>query len=48
MKRLRQENEDLRRQAEAQTVQSAEMMRQIQQLQTSMHPRMQAPQAPMM
>ncbi|KAH8811718.1 hypothetical protein F5884DRAFT_783130, partial [Xylogone sp. PMI_703] len=47
MKRLRQENEELRRQSEAQTAQTAEMMRQIQQLQASMHPRMQAPQAPM-
>jgi hypothetical protein len=54
MKRLKQENEELRRQAEAQTVQSAEMMRQImqlqqaQQLQASMqHPRMQAPPAQM-
>lgn len=48
MKRLRQENEELRRQSEAQTAQTAEMMRQIQQLQASLHPRMQAPQAPMM
>jgi hypothetical protein len=48
MKRLRQENEELRRQAEAQNLQSAEMMRQIIQLQASMrHPSMQAPPAQM-
>lgn len=44
LKRLRLENEDLRRK----TAQIPEMMRQIQQLQAAtMHPHMQAPQAPM-
>jgi hypothetical protein len=55
LKRLRQENEELRRQAEAQNVQVAEMMRQILQLQQAQslqtqlqqHTRMQAPPAQM-
>ena len=52
MKRLKQENEELRRQSEAQHAQTTEMMRQLAQLQqslnASMQHRMQAPQAPMM
>ena len=49
LKRLRAENEELRRHSEAQTAQSAEMMAQIRQLQSAVtmaHPRM--PNAPMM
>ena len=46
-KRLRAENEELRRQTEAENVQSAEMLAQLRQLQAAMqHPRM--PNAPMM
>ncbi len=52
MKRLKQENEELKRQAEAQTAQTNDMLRQIQALQmqaglqsmqNNMHPQMQAP-----
>jgi predicted nucleic acid-binding Zn-ribbon protein len=49
LKRLRAENEELRRHSEAQTAQTAEMMAQIRQLQSAVtvaHPRM--PNAPMM
>lgn len=49
LKRLRAENEELRRHSEAQTAQTNEMMAQIRQLQSAVtvaHPRM--PNAPMM
>lgn len=49
LKRLRAENEELRRHSEAQTAQTQEMMAQIRQLQSAVtvaHPRM--PNAPMM
>lgn len=49
LKRLRAENEELRRHSEAQTAQTAEMMAQIRQLQSAVtvaHPRM--PNAPML